>query len=145
MLESKDQIQNMELLELEPIEDVLDELKNFSKSVELVGDENRRKDLPQILEDEQETEEMISTMGILIDILQKSNTVLDVDVNVDTAYQKVLEIYEENMMGIFEVTKPYEKTIRSLNLLYENAGGSAEVYVMPVNPTKFANLSLIHI
>ncbi len=139
MLEAKNQKEALELLEIKPFMDVFEEVENFMPAIANITDESNRKNLPEILDNTFEQEEMVCTFELLANILEHANTVEDVAANVDTTYQKVMETYEENIMTIFEKTKPFEKTARSLNLLYENAGGEADVYILPVSPNKFAD------
>lgn len=139
MSEATQSLETVELLEFDPFMDVFEEVENFLPSIANITDDSSRQNLPEILENELEQEEMVSTFELLANILEHSNSVEDVAVNVDATYQQVKETYEENVMVIFEKTKPFEKTIRSLNLLYENAGGEADVYILGVNEQKFAD------
>lgn len=143
MLESK--INEPEVLELldteqtEPYEDLFDCLGDILPEVPIIINERERTNLPAVLENEEEREEMIGKFELLVKILENSVTVEDVIANVDTAYREVDAVYEENIMVIFEQTKPVEKTIRALNLLYQNAHGEADVFILPVNKEKFAD------
>ena len=139
MPESIMQNKLVELFEFDPFEDIFDEIEGFMPTISNITDESSRQNLTDILENEVEKEEMVCTFELLANILENSSTVEDVAANVDTTYQQVMETYEGNIKVIFEQTKPFEKTIRSLNLLYENAGGEADVFILPVNAAKFAD------
>lgn len=139
MLEASKQTETIDLLAFEPFMEVLEEVENFLPAMANITDDSSRQNLPEILENELEQEEMACTFGLLATILEHAGTVEDVAANVDSTYQKVLETYEENIDAIFNKTKPFEKAVRSLQLLYENAGGEAEVFIIPVSAGKFAD------
>jgi hypothetical protein len=134
-----DQIVYPELTHIETFEEVLDEVESFMPSVTNITDENSLANLSEILENEAERAELITSFELLACILEQSSSLEEMATEVDSAYQNVMQVYEENIMTVFEKTKPYEKTIRSLNLLYENAMGEAEVFILPVNAAKFAD------
>lgn len=128
-----------ELLEFEPLLDGLEALENVLPPIAAVYDEDTRRDLPELLQDSVEAEGILARFDLLISILDSSQSVADIAAKVDEAYVAVRERYEENMQAVFSQTKPFEKTARSLHLLYENTHGDAEVYIMAVSAIKFAD------
>jgi Trp operon repressor len=138
-LEKEKVIQLEDLLDFEPHQDGLEALENVLPAINATYDEDARRDLPEILADPEESEDLQAKFDLLLRLLETSKSIKDVAAKVDQTYQEVRERYEENMKEIFDKTKPFEKTARSLSLLYENAHGSVNVFVMPVTKSKFAD------
>lgn len=118
--------------ELETMECVLPELK-YTHDVEA------RRDLTEVLFDQQEKEEMLVKFDLLSQLIGMATTLEEVSAKVDEIYMAELECYEENMQVVYGQTKPFEKTARSLFLLYENATADANMFITPVNSARFAN------
>lgn len=141
MTETTYQTDVKELFQTDLFNDLFEELEKTSGAIINVADESTWEELPFIMDSELEKEEKVGAFELLLELFQNSNSLADFKTNVDVAYQKVENTYEENISVIFGQTKPFEKTIRSLNLLYENANGKADVYVFPVDAKKFADSS----
>ncbi|MEO0472660.1 MAG: hypothetical protein AAF206_23795 [Bacteroidota bacterium] len=56
---------------------------------------------------------------------------------VNNEKEKAEERYRENLTEIFKTTKPIERNLRQLQLLYQNGGTDPEVYIFPVNEQQF--------
>lgn len=128
-----------QLFEFEPVLEGLEALENVFPPIAVTFDEDARRDLPDLLSDPQDAEDVYAKFSMLVTLLESSNNLDDIKAKVDETYQAVQQQYEENMQAVFAQTKPFEKTMRSLNLLYMNAGGDAKVAVIPVNASKFAD------
>ncbi len=127
-------------------EDIL-ELKVLPDSVETfeliipedIYEDEFRRDLPTKLENTSEIGGMIAKMKLLAEILENTDSLESIAAKVDDLYQEVNDCYEANMEVVFKELKPFERTVRSLSLLYQNAGGEAPVYILPVDANKFAD------
>ena len=102
-------------------------------------DQVSRSELAEALEDQFERDEMSAKFEMLYQIFKGANTVDDLAKNVEKTHTEVSNRYNRNMMEVYNKTKGFEKTARSLNLLYENAHGKANVYILPVNAAYFAD------
>lgn len=129
----------LELLDFEPLLEGLEALENILPLVAATFDEDARRSLSDALQDPIEAEDIRTKFTTLVKLLESSETVTDVAAKVDEAYQRARQLYEENMKAVYEKTKPFEKVARSLYLLFENASGQANVAVMPVSASKFAD------
>jgi len=131
-------ILELELLHFEELEEEMEILENIMPLQ--IHDEDYRSDLPELLEEyPEDVAQLMGNFDLMIQILENSKSVEDVDKAVTELNVEVRNCYEGNMKTVFEKTKPYEKSIRALQLLYENAEGSKEVYIIPVKATKFAD------
>lgn len=127
------------LMDFEPLLEGLEALENILPSIASTYDVDARRDLHNILNDPLDAEEVYAKFSTLAALLESSLTVDEVAAKVDETYQGVRQQYEENMKAVFTQTKPFEKTARALQLLYQNAEGDANVAVMPVSTSKFAD------
>lgn len=139
------QLELQQLLDTKPLLDELEIMEYVCPDLKFTFDEDARRELPSILLDVQdkasdnEKEQITSKFELLTLLLQSAETVEEMAQKVDEFYQSELERYEENMQYVFSQTKPFEKTARSLSLLYLNANGESNIYVMPVNHARFAD------
>lgn len=133
------EIELQQLLNTAPLEEELETLEYVLPELRHTRDEDARHDLPGMLRDRHEKEEILSKFDLLALLLETAVSVDEIAAKVDETYQAEKERYEENMQAVFAQTKPFEKTIRSLNLLYENATGDTNVFVMSVNSARFAD------
>ncbi len=129
------------LLDSKSIQAELETLKPVFPSVEIIFDPITRRDMPKLFEDSINAEDIYAKFSLLVTLLESSETVEDIAKKVDTAFQVVAQQIKANLQIVYEQTKPFEKTVRSLSLLYTNAGGEAEVDIIPVSADKFANSS----
>ncbi|NUO02689.1 MAG: hypothetical protein HUU01_18940 [Saprospiraceae bacterium] len=128
-----------ELLDFEPILEGLETLGNVFPTITVTFDEDARHDLPGLLSDALEAEDIYAKFSMLANLLESTENVDDIQAKIDETYQAVQQQYEANMQAVFAQTKPFEKIARSLNLLYMNAGGEAKVAIIPVSASKFAD------
>lgn len=137
----KPTIQNelQQLLETEPLREELEVMEYVCQDIRYTYDEESRRELPAVLRNNQDKEEITARFELLALLLQSADTVEELAAKVDETYLAEKERYEENMQTVFEQTKPFERTVRSLNLLYENATGDTNVYIMPVSNARFAD------
>jgi len=105
-------------------------------------DKDTRMEIADIMEDDKTNEETLLKFDLLLQILENSNTAEDLASNVEKGYRTVKNEMEKNLAIIYEQTKPLEKSIRSLDLLFQNAGAKPKVYILPVDENKFANSSM---
>lgn len=132
-------IELQQLLDTEPLQEELEVIEYVFQDIKITFDEDARRELPERLQDPLDAEELNLKFDLLSLLLQSVNTVEELERKVDETYQAEHQQYEENMRDVYEMTKPFEKTARSLNLLYENALGEAPVWVMPVSKAWFAD------
>ncbi|MBK8922369.1 MAG: hypothetical protein IPM81_12840 [Saprospirales bacterium] len=121
--------------EVELMQNVVDELC-------YIIEEDARRDLPEILVDEEnsaEKEEILAKFELLAELIDSVDSIEDIAARIDVTYLAEKEQYEVNMQAVYAQTKPFEKTARGLQLLYENATGDTNVYLMPVNSGRFAD------
>jgi|GEM_PF-2439943 len=128
-----------ELLKTAVIEEEIDTLEYVLPELKYTRDVDARRDLPEVLSDQQEKEEILAKFDLLALLLDSITSVEEIAAKVDETYLAEKERYEENMQAVFAQTKPFEKTARALHLLYENATGDTNVYIMPVNKARFAD------
>lgn len=128
-----------QLLNTEPLELELETMEYVLPELKFTYDEDSRHDFPAMVDDDQEKENFISKFELLHLLLSSSNDIQQIADKVDEVYQAEKDRYEENMQAVFTQTKPFEKIARSLHLLYENAAGDTNVYIMPVNGARFAD------
>lgn len=128
-----------DLFNVEPFLEGLEALENVFPAISATYNEDARRDLPALLHDPHDAEDIYIKFSTLLTLWESCGSVSDLARLVDETYQAVREQYEENMQAVFAQTKPVERTIRSLNLLYLNAGGDAQTAVMPVSAAKFAD------
>ena len=135
------QNETLEILELVQLGDLEEEVEKLENILPLpINDEDYLSDLPNILEDDPEDiAQMIGNFDLMIKILEEAKTIDDISTVVAEQSIQVRECYTQNMKAIHEETKPFEKSVRSLQLLYENAGGKANVFILPINKEKFAS------
>lgn len=133
------EIELQHLLDTAPLTEELETLEKVLPELELTYDENMRRDLPELISDAEEKENILSKFELLALLLNSVSTVEEVAVKVDATYIAEQERYEENMQAVFAQTKPFEKTARALQLLYQNATGDTNVYLMPVSKANFAD------
>lgn len=138
-VQQKDIFQLEQLLDFEPVLDGLEVLENVFPPIAATFDEDARRDLPDLLDDPREAEDIYARFSMLVTLLESSRSLDDITAKVDETYQVVQQQYEENMRAVFALTKPFEKVARALNLLYINAGGDAKVAIIPVSASKFAD------
>ena len=139
MTQQPEIIEPKQLFEGDDLLEGLEALENVMPAIPAVYDEDARRELPELLEDPREAEAINTKFSLLLQILESSTTVEDMAEQVEASYQGVQEQYESNLKEVFEKTKPFERTIRSLNLLYQNSGTDPNVWVMPVSASKFAD------
>lgn len=132
-------IELQQLLDTEPLQEELEVVEYVFQDIKITFDDDARRELPARLEDPLDAEELYLKFDLLSLLLESADTVEELAAKVDETYQAERQQYEENMQAVFEQTKPFEKTARSLNLLYENALGEAPVWVIPVNSAFFAD------
>ncbi|MEM9886193.1 MAG: hypothetical protein AAF849_09895 [Bacteroidota bacterium] len=129
---------NEDFFNFEEFEDEMDVLQDILPAP--LYDEDYRNDLPNIIQQEpEETAQIASNFDLMLQIFEKANSVEEIRAEVTQLNLKVRAAYEANMKKVFEQTKPFEKTARALQLLYENAGYGATVYLLPVRTDKFAD------
>ncbi|MBL7794055.1 MAG: hypothetical protein JNK77_17130 [Saprospiraceae bacterium] len=128
-----------ELLKTSVIEEEIDTLEYVLPELKYTRDVDARRDLPELLDDRQEKEEILVKFELLALLLDSAATVEEISVKIDETYLAEKERYEENMQAVFAQTKPFEKTARALHLLYRNATIDSNVYIMPVNKARFAD------
>ncbi|MEM8523914.1 MAG: hypothetical protein AAGG68_04685 [Bacteroidota bacterium] len=129
---------NNEFFNFDQFEEEMDILEDILPAP--LYDEDYRSDLPNILQQEpEETAQIASNFDLMLAILENADSIEDIRAEVTQLNLKVREAYEGNMKKVFEQTKPFEKTARALQLLYENAGYGATVYLLPVRTDKFAD------
>lgn len=131
----------VEYLELEMLVELEDEMDVLEAILPCpIHDADYRSDLPNMLVDEpEEMAQLAGNFDLMIKILEEADSIENIDSVVAQLNVEVRECYESNMKTVYEQTKPYEKNIRALQLLYENADGKAEVYLLPVKKEKFAD------
>lgn len=128
----------LEMLHFEELEEEMETLENIMPMP--LHDEDYRGELLEQLEEEpEEIAKLMGNFDLMIQLLENSESVEDVEQAVSSMNVAVRNCYEGNMKAVFEKTKPYERSIRALQLLYENAESSKEVYIMPVKADKFAD------
>jgi hypothetical protein len=128
-----------ELLDPKPVLDQLEVMEYVCQDLKVTHDDDARRELPDRLENPADAEDLYLKFDLLALLLQAATTIEELAQRIDATYCAERQQYEENMQGIFAQTKPYEKTARALNLLYENAGGEAAVWIMPVQKAWFAD------
>lgn len=133
------QIELQELLNTEPLREELEVMEYVCPDIKVTYDEDSRRELPSLLRNTQDKEEITARFELLALLLQTAGSIEEMAAKVDETYIAEKERYEENMQAVFGQTKPFERTARSLHLLYENASGDTNVYIMPVNSARFAD------
>ena len=137
------QTETIEILELFKLEELglEEEIEILENILPIpVHDEDYRTELPDIIEgDPEEIAQLLGNFDLMIKILEEAKTIDDVSTVVAEQSVQVRTCYTQNMKTIHEKTKPFEKSVRSLQLLYENADSKANVFIMPVAENKFAN------
>lgn len=139
------QLELQQLLDTKPLLDELEILECVCPDIKFTYDKDARRELPSILLEVQdqvkdnEKDKITSKFELLVLLLQSAEAVDEMAQKVDGFYQAELERYEENMQSVFSQTKPFEKTARSLSLLYQNANSESNIYIMPVNNVRFAD------
>ncbi|HOY05718.1 MAG TPA: hypothetical protein PLO67_09980 [Saprospiraceae bacterium] len=138
---NKVELQQLHTIDLPLLEEDWDTMKTVFPEIEQPGDEAAGYDLPSDWGNPQTSSAKSTKYELLLAILQAGADVNAVAAKVDEILGAEEARYQENMQAVFEQTKPFEKTARSLDLLYRNAERDANVYVMPVNATRFADSS----
>lgn len=128
----------LELVQLGELEEEVEKLENILPIP--IHDEDYLSDLPNILEENpEEIAQLMGNFDLMINILEEAKTIEEISTVVAEQSIQVRDCYTQNMKTIHEQTKPFEKSVRSLQLLYENAGSKANVFILPIDKNKFAS------
>jgi hypothetical protein len=133
------QVELQHLLDTAPLRDELEIMESVCPDLEFTYLGNSRRELSQLMQNAEDKDKITAHFELLAYLLQITDNVPDLAQKIDEVYNAELAQYEENMQAVFEQTKPFERTARSLSLLYQNATYDVPIYIMPVSRDRFAD------
>lgn len=116
------------------------QLRPFKKiftSLTVLLDEQKRQNQKLKIQDVNYREELAEQYLMLAQLLEKSNTIGDLCVNVTNLKHLLQERYKENIHRCDEQLKERKAEIMALQIGFVNAGTNAKVYVFPIDKTAF--------